>query len=37
MYRNGVIFQVHCVNFEIKKEQIATQQISDYICIYNLC
>jgi hypothetical protein len=25
---NGVIFQVHCVNFEIKKEQIATPLIS---------
>jgi hypothetical protein len=33
MYLNGVIFQLHGVNFEIKKEQIATQLISDYLCI----
>jgi hypothetical protein len=30
MYLNGVIFQAHCVYFEIKKEQIATPFISDY-------
>jgi hypothetical protein len=36
MYLNGVIFQAHCVNFEIKKEQIATLLISltNYFCIY---
>jgi hypothetical protein len=34
MCLNGGIFQAHCVNFEIKKKQIATPVISDYFCIY---
>jgi hypothetical protein len=30
MYLNGFIFQAHCVNFEIKKEQIATLLITHF-------
>jgi hypothetical protein len=37
LYLNGVIFQAHCVNFEIKKEQLATIIISDYLCIQMVC
>jgi hypothetical protein len=33
MYVNVVIFQKHCVNFEIKNEQIATPHIPDYVCV----
>jgi hypothetical protein len=31
MNLNGVIFHAHCEYFEIKKEQIATPLISDYL------
>jgi hypothetical protein len=34
LFLNCVIFQAHCVNFKIKKEQIATTLISYYFCIY---
>jgi hypothetical protein len=37
MNLNGDIFQAHCFDFEIKKEQIATPLISDYLCIYYVC
>jgi hypothetical protein len=35
MYLNGVICQKHCVDFEIKNEQIATPVISDYLSKYS--
>jgi hypothetical protein len=31
MFINGVIFQVHWVNFEIKKEQMSAPLISEYL------